>query len=89
MIDTDVQIVAGGCCGCVAYDLQNGAYIYYIAQTHSVDRITIGYGTTDSETNVSSEDIAHTLVAAAERLDVEVTWDGDTDRRVYLGDATV
>lgn len=88
-LDPDVQIVADGCNRCTTYSIQNGAYIYYVAQTHSVDRIALGYGTVGSEANVTSEDIAHALVAAAERLDVEVAWNGDTNKKVYLGDASV
>lgn len=87
-LDADVQIVAGGCNGCVTYDIQAGAYIYYVAQTHSLDRIFIGYGTADNDTSVTDQDIAREVVTAAERLDVEVSWKGDTDKKVCLGDAT-
>ena len=86
-LDGDVRIVAGGCNGCVVDDIPTGAYIYYVAQTHCVDRIAIGYGTSDSGTSVTPADIAHELVAAAERLDVDVTWTGDTGEKVFLGDA--
>lgn len=88
-VDGDVQIVAGGCNTCVTHDIRTGAYIYYVAQTHCIDRIAIGYGTADSATSVTPRDIAHAVVAAAERLDVDVTWNGDIDKKVYLGDATV
>jgi adenylosuccinate synthase len=87
-LDDDVRIVAGGCNGCVVNDIQTGAYIYYIAQTDCVNRIAIGYGTADSATSIVPVDIAQGLVAAAERLDVDVAWNGDTGKKVYLGDGT-
>ncbi|MFB6299542.1 MAG: hypothetical protein ABEH65_04710 [Halobacteriales archaeon] len=87
-LDGDVRIVAGGCNGCVINDIRTGAYIYYVAQTDCVDRIAIGYGTADSATSIAPTDIAHELVAAAERQDVDVTWNGDTGEKVYLGDGT-
>lgn len=88
-LNAEVQLTAGGCSGCVTCDIETSPYICYVAQTHSVDRIAIRYGAADSDTNVTSEDIARALVAAAERLGVEVSWDGDTDKRVYPGDGTV
>ena len=87
-LDDDVRIVAGGCNGCTVDDILTGGYIYYVAQTHCVDRIAIGYGTADSATSITPVDIARELVAAAERLDVDVTWTGDSGDKVYLGDAT-
>ena len=59
VLDDDIRIVAGGCNGCVVDDILTGAYIYYIAQTHCVDRIAIGYGIADSGTSVIPEDIAN------------------------------
>lgn len=87
-VDGEVEIVAGGCNGCVLTGIHTGAYIYYVGQTHSLDRIFIGYGTAESYTSVTPEDIAHALVAAAERLDVVVSWNGETDTKVCLGSAS-
>lgn len=88
-LDADVPVIAGGCNGCTPCDIEAGAYIYYVAQMHSLDRIFIGYGTApDCDTNVTPADIAHALVAAAERLDVEVSWTGDTSKKVGLGDVS-
>lgn len=86
-LEGDVQIIAGGCNGCVTCDIQNRACIYYIAQMHSLDRIFLGYGTADGDINVTSEEIVHALITAAERLDVDVSWNGDTNKKVCLGDA--
>ena len=88
-LDGDVQIVAGGCNGCVVDDTLTGAYIYYIAQTDCVDHIAIGYRTPDNGTRIAPEDIGHDLVAAAKRLDVDVPWNGDPAKKVYLGDVTL
>jgi hypothetical protein len=88
-LNADVSVVAGGCNGCTLADVEDGAYIYYLAQTDAIDRISIGYGTAgDCDTNVTPADIAQALVSAAERLDVQVSWTGDTDEKVCLGDAS-
>ncbi|MCQ4334775.1 hypothetical protein KM295_15075 [Natronomonas sp. F2-12] len=85
-LDADVKIVAGGCNNCTPYG-ENGAYIYYVAQTHNIDRLPIGYGI-GSAADVTPKEIARALVAAAERLDIDVSWNGDTTKKVYLGDDT-
>jgi len=85
-LDGDVDIIAGGCNGCVTYDI-TGAYIYYVAQTHAIDRLAVGYNAV-GDASVGKLEIAHALVAAAERLDVDIGWTGNTDKKIFLGDAT-
>jgi len=87
-LDGEVEIVAGGCNGCATYDIDTGAYIYYVAQSHAIDRLAVGYGTA-GDASVTKLEIAHELVAAAERLEVDVGWSGNTDKKIFLGDTTV
>jgi hypothetical protein len=86
-LDNDVKIIAGGCNTCTTYDIEDSAYIYYVAQTDGIDRLSVGYGIC-SDGGVTPKEIARALVAAAERLDVDVSWNGDTTKKVYLGDDT-
>jgi adenylosuccinate synthase len=84
-LDGEVKVVAGGCNGCAAYDIDTGAYIYYVAQSHAVDRLAVGYGIA-GDASVTKLEIARELVAAAERLDVDIGWTGSTDKKIFLGD---
>lgn len=91
-LDTNMEIFAGGCYGCVMDDLErhfdNSAYIYYIAQTDCIDRIALSYGTV-GEVGIKLEEIGQALVTAAEGSGVNFSWNGDGAKPVYLGDTAV
>jgi hypothetical protein len=86
-LDADVKIVAGGCNTCTPHDIEHGAYIYYVAQSDNINRLAVGYGLA-SDVQIEPADIARALVAAAERFDVDVSWNRDETNKVFLGDDT-
>jgi len=82
----DATVVAGGCNGCTHVGDAN-VWANYVAQgSDDIDSLFVGYGASD-DTEVTAADVAALLVIIARDMGVPVSWNGDTSKKVCLGDA--
>ena len=62
-------------------------YAYYVAQgTGGTKKLYVGFGASD-DVAIGPKLVAYTLVGIAESNGVPVSWNGDTSKKVCLGDA--
>ena len=84
---TTADVVAGGCNGCTTPSDDADVWAYYVAQgTDDVDTLYVGYGA-DDDAAIGSKLVAYILVGIAEDHGVPVSWNGETSKKVCLGDA--
>lgn len=85
--DVNADVVAGGCNGCTTVDDDVDVWANYVAQgTHDTDTLYVGFGARD-DADYDAEDVAEALIVAAAKNGVPVSWNGDTGKKVCLGDA--
>jgi len=79
MTDAEVDWGAAGCNGCFHSDADIVAY--WVAQHDAVESMWVGYGGAAGQAAAAGH-----IMAAANECDVPVSWDGDTARKIKLGE---